>query len=97
MLSYVSVGGHDKNVSFDGPREYTHMIVDRPIDWANIMRDRRLEWGFSQADLAARLGTSRQWVSGFESGKADKAPLSLALRIAAVLNIDVELVRPKDD
>lgn len=69
------------------------MIADRSADWANIMRDRRLERGLSQADLAAQIGMSRQWVSGFESGKADKAPLSLALRIAAVLNIDVALVR----
>ncbi len=73
------------------------MIADRAVDWANIMRDRRLEWGLTQADLAARIGMSRQWVSGFESGKADKASLSLALTIAAVLDIDVDLVTSRRD
>ncbi len=68
------------------------MIVDRASDWANIVRDRRRERGLSQADLARRIGMSRQWISGFESGKAGTAPLSLVLTMAAVLELDVELV-----
>lgn len=72
------------------------MIVDRATDWANIVRDRRAQLGMTQAGLATRIGMSRQWVSGFESGKADGAPLSIVLRIAAVLDIDVELAMPRD-
>lgn len=72
------------------------MIVDRASDWANIVRDRRRQRGMSQAELAGRIGTSRQWVSGFESGKAATATLSLVLTMAAVLEIDIELVIADD-
>lgn len=73
--------------------EGIEMIADAAKDWSNIVHDRRVEYGLSQADLAGRIGMSRQWVSGFENGNAAKTPLSLALRITAVLDIDVELTR----
>lgn len=44
----------------------------------------------SQAELARRIGASRKWVVGFEQG-APRAELGLALRLAAVLDLEAEL------
>ena len=49
----------------------------------NRLRVLRAERGWSQADLAARLGVSRQTVNAIETGKYDPS-LPLAFRIADV-------------
>ena len=47
------------------------------------MRELRAERGWSQADLAGRLGVSRQTVNAIETEKYDPS-LPLAFRIAEV-------------
>ncbi|MDR0592534.1 MAG: helix-turn-helix domain-containing protein [Bifidobacteriaceae bacterium] len=67
----------------------------RPSDWGNLARDQRVRLGWSQADLAARAGTTRQWVNRFESGAGTaSARLDLALRVMDLLGLIVE-VRPE--
>ena len=46
---------------------------------------------FSQADLARRLGVSRQSVNAIETGRSDPS-LALAFRIAELFGLDVEEV-----
>lgn len=45
------------------------MLLRRPHDLAAILRDGRVRAGWSQTQLAQRLGVSRQWISLVETGK----------------------------
>lgn len=45
------------------------MLLRRPHDLAGLFRDGRKRVGWSQQDLAERVGVSRQWVSLVETGK----------------------------
>lgn len=62
---------------------------------AAIVRGRRKELGLSQAEVAARAGVSRPWLSEFERGKP-KAELHLALRLLEALDLDMTLQSPDD-
>lgn len=55
----------------------------------NNLRDRRAERGWTQQDLADRLGVSRQTVIAVESGKYDPS-LPLAFRIARQFKARIE-------
>ena len=55
----------------------------------NRLRDLRAERGWSQADLADRLGVSRQSVNALETGKYDPS-LPLAFRIARLFGATIE-------
>lgn len=55
----------------------------------NDLRERRAERGWSQADLAGRLGVSRQTVNAIETGKYDPS-LELAFRIARLFKSRIE-------
>lgn len=53
----------------------------------------RAEHGLTQEDLAQRIGVSRQAINALETERHDPS-LDLAYRIAATLNVSVELVFP---
>lgn len=55
----------------------------------NSIRERRTEQRWSQAELAARLGVSRQTVIALEKGKYDPS-LPLAFSIARVFEVHIE-------
>jgi putative transcriptional regulator len=55
----------------------------------NRLRILRAERRWSQAQLAGRIGVSRQAVNAIETGKHDPS-LSLAFRIAEVFNMLIE-------
>jgi HTH-type transcriptional regulator/antitoxin HipB len=55
------------------------MHIRTPADLGAVIRDRRRELGLGQAQLAERIGVSRQWVVGVERGRA-RAELGLVLR-----------------
>jgi putative transcriptional regulator len=57
----------------------------------NHLRVLRAERGWSQAELAARLGVSRQTVNAIEAGRYDPS-LPLAFRIAATFGTTIEAV-----
>lgn len=56
----------------------------------------RADRHWSQAELAARLGVSRQTVNAIETGRAEPG-LSLAFRIARLFGRSVEGVFEPDD
>jgi putative transcriptional regulator len=57
----------------------------------NRIRILRAERGWSQADLAARLGVSRQTVNAIETGRYDPS-LPLAFQIAATFGSTIEQI-----
>lgn len=57
----------------------------------NRLRVLRAERNWSQADLAERLGVSRQSVNAIETGKYDPS-LPLAFKIARVFGLAIEAV-----
>ncbi|HAP75391.1 MAG TPA: transcriptional regulator [Acidimicrobiaceae bacterium] len=67
------------------------MIVRTARDLGAAVRDARLGKGWTQAELAVRIGTSRQWVISLERGKAS-AELGTALRAVAALGMVATLV-----
>jgi putative transcriptional regulator len=55
----------------------------------NALADLRAAHGWSQSDLAARLGVSRQTVNALERGKYDPS-LPLAFKIAELFALRIE-------
>ncbi|WP_207764870.1 helix-turn-helix transcriptional regulator [Hyphococcus luteus] len=62
-------------------------------DLGAIIRDRRKKADLDQADLAQKVGVSRQWINEVEKGKP-RAEISLILKtldaLGVVINIDGE-------
>ncbi len=61
----------------------------------NRLKVLRAERGWSQAELAERLGIARQSVNAIENGKADPS-LPLGLRIARLFGQPVEAIFEDD-
>jgi putative transcriptional regulator len=57
----------------------------------NAVRALRAERGWSQGDLAAELGVSRQSVNAIETGKYDPS-LPLAFRISRIFGRPIEAI-----
>ena len=70
------------------------MLIRTPADLGAVIRDRRKRFGLGQADLAKKIGASRQWVVGIERGHS-RAELGLVLRALDTLGIRLE-TRDKD-
>jgi putative transcriptional regulator len=62
----------------------------------NQLRVIRAERNWSQADLAERLGVSRQTINAIETGKYDPS-LPLALRIARLADARIEDIFQPDE
>jgi putative transcriptional regulator len=56
---------------------------------ANRIKDRRAELGFTQAELAERVGVTRKTVNTVENGVFTPSAL-LALKLAEALGVSVE-------
>ncbi len=67
------------------------MMVRTARDLGAGVRDARLRHGWTQAELADRLGVSRQWVISLERGKAS-VELGTALRAVAALGLVADLI-----
>ncbi|MGH7013404.1 MAG: helix-turn-helix domain-containing protein [Stellaceae bacterium] len=65
------------------------MLIRTPADLGAIIRERRKALKLGQAELASRVGTSRQWVVGIEQGRA-RAELGLVLRALDALGIRLD-------
>ncbi|MGO8960648.1 MAG: helix-turn-helix domain-containing protein [Streptosporangiaceae bacterium] len=59
-------------------------------DLAAAVRGRRLALGLSQAELATRVGVSRDWVNYFEAGKPT-VELILVLRLLEALDLTLDV------
>lgn len=57
----------------------------------NRLRNLRGERGWSQADLAERLGVSRQSVNAIETGRFDPS-LPLAFKLARLFGLAIEAI-----
>ncbi len=68
--------------------------IQTPAAVGALIKDRRRSLGLDQAELAARIGVSRLWVSQVERGKPG-ASLGLVLRALAALEIELS-GRPRD-
>jgi putative transcriptional regulator len=62
----------------------------------NVVRVLRAEKGWSQAELADRLGVTRQTIHAIEAERSD-VRVSLAMRIARLFGVRVEDVFSLDD
>jgi len=70
------------------------VLVRTPREVGLLIRERRKEVGFTQAELAERVGSSREWVRLAESGKP-RLDLGLALRALAALGISLDAGTPE--
>lgn len=64
------------------------MLTTSAADLGALVRQRRDDLGMSQTDLGHRVGTTRQWISRFEKGKAD---VSLSRTLAILHALDMTL------
>jgi putative transcriptional regulator len=62
----------------------------------NRLAELRAERGWTQADLAQRIGVSRQTINAIERGKFDPS-LPVAFRLARLLNLRIEDLFTEDD
>jgi len=69
------------------------MSFRTPAQLGTAIRRQRKLLGLDQAVLAARIGTSRQWVIGLEKGHA-RAELGLVLRAINALGLVIEIFLP---
>lgn len=65
------------------------MSIRTAADLGRLVRAERTRQGLTQAQLAARHGTTQRWISLVESGK-DATQLGPALRLLATLGITLE-------
>jgi HTH-type transcriptional regulator/antitoxin HipB len=66
----------------------TKIITTR--DLAAAIRGRRFALGLTQADVAARVGVSRPWLSQIEAGKPT-ANIGLVIRLLDALGLQLEV------
>jgi HTH-type transcriptional regulator / antitoxin HipB len=66
------------------------VLLRTPREIGLRIRDRRMQLGMSQAQLAERIGMSRQWVVSLEKG-APGAALGTVLRAISELGLDVNV------
>jgi putative transcriptional regulator len=62
----------------------------------NRLKELRAERNWTQADLAVRVGVSRQTINAIEQGKFDPS-LPLAFRLAKLFNLKVEEIFLDDE
>ena len=63
--------------------------MDPDLDMKNRIRVLRAEKGWSQAELAEKVGVSRNSINAVENGKFDPS-LPLAFRIVEVFELKIE-------
>ena len=56
--------------------------------FGNLVRGRRLQRGFGIESLAKRIGTTKSYISGWETGKVNPPRHTLLDRLAKVLDLD---------
>ena len=69
------------------------MRLRTPTDIGALIRETRRGLRLDQAELARRVGVSRQWIIGIEKGKG-RAELSLVLRTLETLGVVLRADEP---
>ena len=57
------------------------------------LKNIRLKIGFTQSELAAKMGKSKQWVSEFERGNI-RLRMDTAVQLAKVIGVDPAIFLP---
>jgi len=70
------------------------MLINDLVELGELIRRRRAELSLSQTDLAAQIGTTRQWVSRLEKGKNDIGTARL-LAVLDALELNLEIRPPR--
>lgn len=70
------------------------MRVRDAQELGRLVRARRMELGLSQSELAARIGSTRQWLSRFEQATNDVS-LTHALAVLHALDLSIEVPSPR--
>jgi len=65
------------------------MLIRTPRDIGAILRESRQKAGLDQAELARRVGVSRQWLVEVERGKP-RAEVGLILRVFNALGLPLQ-------
>lgn len=65
------------------------MLIRTPADLGAVIRERRKALKLGQAELASRIGTSRQWIIAVEQGRS-RAELGLVLRALDALGVRLD-------
>lgn len=66
------------------------MLTKTPLDIGLGIRQHRRRLGLDQAELARRVGVSRQWIVEVERGKP-RAEIGLILRTLGALELEVDI------
>lgn len=69
------------------------MSIRTPADLGAAIRERRKELKLDQAELAARIGVSRQWVISVEKGRS-RTEIGLLLQALETLGLRLETFQP---
>lgn len=64
------------------------MQIISPVQIGSLVRKARTRKGFTQAELAAQIGVTRQWVGMLERGKPS---VELALTLKALAAVDMQI------
>lgn len=67
-----------------------HMLIRTPREIGLLVRESRRTLGLTQAQLAERIGASREWVRLLESGAKPRLELGLTLRALTALSITLD-------
>lgn len=70
------------------------MLATRPQEIGAAITQARLDKGWTQQELATRVGVSRQWINSAEAGSAN-ARIGLILRALRALDLSIDLVEGK--
>lgn len=61
-------------------------LLKLPNQFGALVKNHRTKRGWTQTELARHVGTTQQWISGFEGGKPS-VEFGMVLRTLAVLRI----------
>jgi HTH-type transcriptional regulator / antitoxin HipB len=65
------------------------MILKTIKDFGLALREARRSKNFTQAQLAAKLGTNQEWISNLETGRIENPSLGTILRAFATLGVNL--------
>jgi len=65
------------------------VAIEMAMKFRDLLKTERIRRRISQADLAARVGRSRKWLSDFERGVIDPSFVSL-IDLAVELSVRIE-------
>ena len=61
------------------------------MEFKNVLRKLRLEYGYTQKDIADRLGTSKAAISMYETGRREPT-FEILEKLADIFNVDTDFL-----